>query len=80
MVPLTVLSLLVVTASASLAKDWPLVRGNPQGTGVVPSKLPDPLRVLWKKQLTSGIEATAVIAEDVPEHVPRALRELEEAQ
>lgn len=46
----------------SHAEDWPLVRGDVQGTGVARSELIDPLELLWQKKLGGGIEATAVIS------------------
>ncbi|MBN1852502.1 MAG: PQQ-binding-like beta-propeller repeat protein [Pirellulales bacterium] len=46
----------------SHAEDWPVGRGDAQGTGVAQSRLPDSPKLLWKRKFTSGLEATAVIA------------------
>ncbi len=53
----------LITRSPAAADDWPLVRGDVQGTGVAKSELPRRPEVVWKKKLgESAIEATAVVA------------------
>src|SRR4051812_10980486 len=49
------------------ADDWPLVRGDPFGTGVARTSLPDTLEVLWKSSAgkDAGFDATAVVADGV---------------
>jgi outer membrane protein assembly factor BamB len=47
--------------------DWPVVRGDNQGSGVSPTKLPEQLEELWtyKATGTAGFEATAVVAKGI---------------
>ncbi len=46
------------------APQWPFARGNAAGTGVANSNLPAQLELLWKRELGSALEATAIIAEN----------------
>jgi outer membrane protein assembly factor BamB len=62
----TALALLtyVGAVSQTRAEDWPVVRGDVQGTGVAKTTLSDNLDVLWtyKTQDDAGFVATAVVA------------------
>ncbi len=46
--------------------NWPLFRGNPQGTGVSDAKLPDDPQVIWKRTFENGgFESTPIIVDGV---------------
>lgn len=58
--------LVLLTGTMVRAADWPVVRGDPQGTGVAAGSLPDKLETLWTyKTEDAGFEATAVVADGI---------------
>jgi outer membrane protein assembly factor BamB len=58
--------ILFVAASAAAARDlWPVFRGDPRQTGVVASRMPDDLQVLWSFETGEGVEGGAAIADGV---------------
>lgn len=63
----TIVWLAVTIVSPSRAADWPVVRGDIEGTGVADTPLSDTLHVLWTYSAgeNAGFDATAVVAEGV---------------
>lgn len=50
-------------APPSATSDWPLARGNPQGTGAVTTQLPEKLAERWRYEAGEAIDATVIVAD-----------------
>ncbi len=61
------IGLLLLFLRATIAEDWPVVRGDNAGTGVAGGKLPDELEQLWTYRVgkTASFEAAAVVARGI---------------
>lgn len=52
-------------ATPSPSTDWPVFRGNPQGTGVGTAKLPEQLAERWVFQCKDSVESTPAVVDGV---------------
>lgn len=58
-----ILTIAALPAVPLPAADWPLARGNPQGTGAVATQLPQNLSEQWRYEAGEAIDATVVVAD-----------------
>ncbi|RMF44694.1 MAG: serine/threonine protein kinase [Planctomycetota bacterium] len=61
-----IIALAAAFTERSWADDWPLGRGNPQGTGATEDALPENLELLWQVDVGGlGFDAGPIVAEGV---------------